>query len=199
MPLPARILDAATKHFTEHFGEAEHRVVRTATDRHRATGQPIYLVAAVSGVSPNKGASSLLSRQKAIVLSWVRACGGLCSPQTSPRCRARSLMPSGSELIRRPITSNWRVRHGPRDNHCYAATFRGRRPGRYLLPGRQHGQHGRDNQRSADRSERNFRSIERDARVAIRRWRIPRFRRSRRYVVGVSEPPSHHCRPDCHD
>ena len=60
MPLPASILDAATRYFTEHFEEAEHRVVRTATDRHPASGQPIYLVAAVSGVAPNKGAVELI-------------------------------------------------------------------------------------------------------------------------------------------
>jgi len=60
MPLPASILDAATKYFTEHFGEAEHRVVHTATDRHPATGQPIYLVTAASSVAPNTGAVELI-------------------------------------------------------------------------------------------------------------------------------------------
>jgi hypothetical protein len=54
MPLPANILDAARRHFTEHFGRPGHHFVHTATDRHPGTGRPIYLVAAVSATAPNE-------------------------------------------------------------------------------------------------------------------------------------------------
>src|SRR5260370_35655510 len=53
MPLPANILDAARRHFTEHFGRPGHHFVHTATDRHPGTRRPIYLVAAASATPPN--------------------------------------------------------------------------------------------------------------------------------------------------
>ncbi len=52
MSVPDKVSEAASRHFAEHFGEEEHVVVRTASDRHPADGRAIHLFQAVrSGVA----------------------------------------------------------------------------------------------------------------------------------------------------
>jgi hypothetical protein len=53
MPATNEANEAAGRHFQQHFGRREHRIVRTETDRHPADGRPIHRFLAVTLEEPN--------------------------------------------------------------------------------------------------------------------------------------------------
>ena len=60
MSVPDKVTEAARKHFAEHFGEEEHVVARTASDRHPADGRTIHLFLAVRSGVANDNAVELI-------------------------------------------------------------------------------------------------------------------------------------------
>jgi hypothetical protein len=64
MPVPHNVEKAAQEYFTEHFGEEEYVIARTASDRHPKDGRPIHLFIAVrSGVANNEGIELILDNE----------------------------------------------------------------------------------------------------------------------------------------
>jgi hypothetical protein len=47
MPAPQNVLEAARRHFAQHFGKDEHKIVTTESDSHPKEGYPIHLFMAV--------------------------------------------------------------------------------------------------------------------------------------------------------
>jgi hypothetical protein len=64
MPVSQNVEKAAQEYFTEHFGEQEYVITRTASDRHPKDGRPIHLFMAVrSGVANDKAIELILDNE----------------------------------------------------------------------------------------------------------------------------------------
>jgi len=60
MPAPERATRAARQHFTEHFGEEEHIIARTASDTHPKDGRRIHLFVAARSGAANENVVELI-------------------------------------------------------------------------------------------------------------------------------------------
>lgn len=60
MPVPEKATEAARRHFTEHFGEEEYIIARTASDTHPTDGRQIHLFQAARSGAPNENVVELI-------------------------------------------------------------------------------------------------------------------------------------------
>ena len=84
MSVPDKVSQAAKKHFAEHFGEEEHVVARTASDRHPADGRAIHLFLAVRSGVANDNAVELILDDDAHPVHLERRRHALFVPDVAP-------------------------------------------------------------------------------------------------------------------
>ena len=84
MSVPDKVTEAAKKHFAEHFGEEEHVVARTASDRHPADGRAIHLFMAVRSGVANDNAVELILDDDAHPVQLERRRHALFVPDVEP-------------------------------------------------------------------------------------------------------------------
>lgn len=84
MSVPDKVSEAAKKHFAEHFGEEEHVVARTASDRHPADGRAIHLFLAVRSGVANDNAVELILDDDAHPVQLERRRHALFVPDVEP-------------------------------------------------------------------------------------------------------------------
>jgi hypothetical protein len=84
MPVPQNVEKAAQEYFTEHFGEEEYVIARTASDGHPKDGRPIHLFMAVRSGVANDVAIELILDNKAQPVQLANERKVLFTPDVEP-------------------------------------------------------------------------------------------------------------------